>query len=255
MGVFMLVLVPEMERQDAMSDQQERLNGNEPPGARHGRRALIFGAAAAGAGLAADLVAGGTAEAAPDSSLAVLLGKQNVTSGSTSVGSTHANGIEGHTHTKGFSGVAGIDFSKAKGAQGVYGQTNHGIGVFGIGIGGGNGVGGHSNTSGFSAVVGVDSAPSGGTALLGQSVHGLGLHVEGKVKMSSSSGVAIVPGGQRITTIQVSGMTSTCKVFATIQRAQSGVHIEGAEPGEESFTLTLSTHPPAPLRVAWFVLE
>jgi hypothetical protein len=67
--------------------------------------------------------------------------------------------------------------------------------------------------------------------------------------------VAIVPGGQRITAVQVAGMTAANKVFATIQQAQSGVHIEGAEPGEESFTLTLSTHPSAPLRVAWFVLE
>jgi hypothetical protein len=246
-----------------MSDQPEQLCGNEPanepavdsPAAHHGRRALIFGAAAASAGLAADLVAGGTAEAAPDSSPAVLLGKINITSGSTTVGSQKANGLEGHTHTKGRSGVAGIDFTKTKGAQGVYGQTNHGFGVFGIGIGGGNGVGGHSNTSGYSAVFAVDSAPSGGTAILGQSAHGIALHAEGKVKFPTSSGLITVPGGQRTMTVQVAGMSTTCKLFATIQQAQSGVHIEGAEPGDESFTLTLSTHPSAPLRVAWFVLE
>lgn len=218
--------------------------------AHHGRRALILGAAAAGAGLAADLVAGGPAEAAPDSPKPVLLGKINLTTGSTVVGSAHANGLEGHTRAKGFSGVAGIDFSTTRGANGVYGQTNHGFDVFGIGIGGGNGVGGHSNTSGHSAVFGVDSAPGGGTALLGQSRHGLALHAEGKVKFSTSSGVTTVPGGQRTATVQVGGMTTSCKVFATIQQPQSGVHIEGAEPGHDSFTLTLSKNPSAPLRVA-----
>lgn len=246
-----------------MSDQPEQLCGNEPASegaihsqaARHGRRALILGVAAAGAGLAADLVASGTADAAPDTAKPVLLSKINLASGSTVVGSAHANGLEGHTHTKGFSGVSGIDFSKAKGSNGVYGQTNHGFGVYGIGIGGGNGVGGHSNTSGHNAVFGMDSAPSGGTALLGQSAHGLALHAEGKVKFSTSSGVTTVPGGQRTATVQVGGMTASCKVFATIQQPQSGVHIEGAEPGRESFTLTLSKNPSAPLRVAWFVLE
>jgi hypothetical protein len=245
-----------------MSDQPEQLCGNEPAteravhslAARYGRRAVILGAAAASAGLAADLVAGGTAEAAPDSSPPVLLGKINITNGSTTVGSQRANGLEGHTHTKGFSGVSGIDFNKAKGSNGVYGQTNHGFGVFGIGIGGGNGVGGHSNTPGFTAVSAVDSAPRGGTAILGQSQHGLALHAEGKVKMSNS-GVVTVAGGQRTASVQVGGMTTSNKVFATIQQPQSGVHIEGAEPGNESFTLTLSQRPSAPLRVAWFVLE
>lgn len=245
-----------------MSDQPEQLDGNEPANehanrsqpARYGRRNLILGAAAASAGLAADLVAGGTAQAAPDLSPPVLLGKINIANGATIVGSQRSNGLEGHTRTKGFSGVSGIDFNKEKGSNGVYGQTYHGFGVFGIGIGGGNGVGGHSNTSGFSAVSAVDSAPSGGTAVLAQSTHGLALHVEGKTKFSTS-GVITVPGGQRVMTVQIAGMTASNKVFATIQQAQSGISIEGAEPGKESFTLTLSTHPSAPLRVAWFVLE
>jgi hypothetical protein len=244
-------------RRDAMSDQ------NEPAGertanslaARYGRRALILGAAATGAGLAADLMVGGAAEAAPDASKPVLLGKQNVTSGATSVGSTNSNGLEGHTHTTNKAGVAGIDFNPKHGSHGVYGQTYHGNGVFGIGIGGGDGVGAHSNTSGFSALHAVDSAPSGGTAMLGQSAHGLALHAEGKVKMSTASGVATVPSGQRTSTISVAGMAASNKVFVTIQQAQNGVHVEGAEPGEEAFTLTLSKHPSAPLRVAWFVLE
>ena len=198
---------------------------------------------------------GGSAEAAPEASKPVLLGKQNVTSGATSVGSTNSNGLEGHTHTTNKAGVAGIDFNPKHGSHGVYGQTNHGNGVFGIALGAGDGVGAHSNASGSNALHAVDSAKSGGTAILGQSPHGLALHAEGKVKMSTASGFATVAAGQRISTIGVAGMSASCKVFATLQQAQDGVHIEGAEPGEESFTLTLSKHPSAPLRVAWFVLE
>ena len=241
-----------------MSDQNEPSGERavNSPAARHGRRALMLGAAAAGAGLAADLVAGGgAADAAPAASKPVLLGKQNITSGATSVGSTNSNGLEGHTHTTNKAGVAGIDFNPKHGSHGVYGQTYHGNGVYGIGIGGGDGVGAHSNTSGFSALHAVDSAPSGGTAVLGQSKHGLALHAEGRVKMSTASGVATVPSGQRTATIGVAGLTASNKVFVTIQQAQNGVHVEGAEPGEESFTLTLSKHPSTPLRVAWFVLE
>jgi hypothetical protein len=112
--------------------------------ARHGRRALMLGAAAASAGLAAELVTGGSAEAAPDASKPVLLGKQNITSGATSVGSTNSNGLEGHTHTTNKAGVAGLDFNPKHGSHGVYGQTNHGNGVFGIALGAGDGDGAHS---------------------------------------------------------------------------------------------------------------
>jgi hypothetical protein len=240
-----------------MSDQ------NEPSGertvnslaGRYGRRALIVGAAAASAGLAADMVAGGSAEAAPDSAKPVLLGKQNITSGATSVGSTNSNGLEGHTHTTNKAGVAGLDFNPKHGSHGVYGQTNHGNGVFGIALGAGDGVGAHSNASGSNALHAVDSASSGGTAMLGQSQHGLALHAEGKVKMSTASGVTTVASGQRSSNVRVPGMSATSMVFATIQQAQNGVHIEGAEAGEESFLLTLSKHTSAPMRVAWFVLE
>ena len=171
------------------------------------------------------------------------------------MGSTNSNGLEGHTHTTNKAGVAGLDFNPKHGSHGVYGQTNHGNGVYGIALGAGDGVGAHSNASGSNALHAVDSAKGGGTAILGQSPHGLALHAEGKVKMSTASGIAAVAAGQRISTIGVAGMSASCKVFATLQQAQDGVHIEGAEPGEESFTLTLSKHPSAPLRVAWFVLE
>src|SRR5215475_6950367 len=57
---------------------------------RFGRRALMLGAAAAGAGAAASLV-GGVAEAAPASG--IVLGKNNTTSGSTIVTSKKGTGF------------------------------------------------------------------------------------------------------------------------------------------------------------------
>ena len=280
-----------------MSDQPE--STVHSLAARYGRRAVILGAAATGAGMAADLVAGGTADAAPDSGSPVLLGKSNSTHGTTSVSSSGGTGLSGHTATHGAagvsgfdtsstgsfavygksthgtgvlgssthksgvtgltftpqqSGVAGIDMCPTKGAHGVYGQTNHGFGVFGIGIKGGGGVGGQSQVSGQNAVAAFDTAPSGGTALFGQSKTGFALRIQGKFKMSLS-GVAVVPAGQRTATVNCAGMTASSMVFATIQQAQSGVHIEGAEPGIESFTIRLSQNPTAAIPVAWFVLE
>lgn len=290
-----------------MSDQPEQLSGIEPANqgnlhslaARYGRRALLLGAAATGAGLAANLVTGGAAQAAPDASGSVLLGKSNTTHGTTSVSarggtglsghtathgqagvsgfdtsatgsfglygksthgtgvlgsSTHKSGVTGLTFTPGESGVAGIDMCTAKGAHGVYGQTYHGFGVFGIGIKGGTGVGGQSQVAGQSGVAGFDTAPSGGTALLGQSFHGTALRVEGQAKFSTS-GVAHVPGGQNTVKVEVRGMTPASKVLATIQKPQSGVFIEGAEPGNGSFTLTLSKNATGSLPVSFFVLE
>src|SRR5580658_331566 len=63
-------------------------------GARYGRRALMFGAAAAGAGVAASVVGGGVAQAAPDAS-AVQLGKANSTGPTTSISSSAGTGLEG----------------------------------------------------------------------------------------------------------------------------------------------------------------
>ena len=163
------------------------------------------------------------------------------------------DGIQGLTFTAGHSGVAGLDFCKTKGAHGLYGQSNLGFGVFGISFGG-SGVVGQSNTSGQSAVAGFDRAPSGGTAVLAQSQHGTALRVEGTAKFGTS-GVNSVPSGQRTLTVKASGITATSKVLATIQKPQSGVFIEGAEPGNGSFTITLSKNASSALPVAWFVLE
>jgi hypothetical protein len=273
---------------------------------RFGRRALMLGAAAAGAGAAASLV-GGVAEAAP--ATGIQLGKNNTTTGSTTViskkgtglsgrtsshgqagvsgidknpangsfgligesdhgtaiyGLSHGgNGVTGQTQTKGKSGVAGLDFSKTAGAHGVYGQSNLGVGVFGISFGD-NGIFGQSETVGKSAIVGVDLlAKAGGnaasfqshhgTAVAALSDHGVALHCEGRAKFKNS-GTVSVPAGQGSVKVTVAGLTSANIVLATIQNPQSGVFIEGAQPGAGSFTITLSKKAPGAVHVGWFVI-
>lgn len=311
-----------------MSDRPERANemdqaGDRSPGslpARYGRRALMLGAAATGAGLAASLVGGGLAEAAPEGLPAVLLGRSNTTgattivtsrshtgisghaetnnqagvsgfntaSGANSFGvfghsvhgtavngiSQHGNGVVGNASTFNMSGVAGIDFCPTKGAHGVYGQSNKGDAVLGVSFEG-TGVTGTCKVVGQSGVHGLDQTPKAGShgvfgqsphgdAVLGSSPNGVGVHaestnglalrVQGKTKFSTS-GITSVASGQRTATISVAGLTTSDMVLATIQRAESGVFIEAAQPSTGSFTITLSKVPSAPLPVAWFVLS
>ncbi|HYK31990.1 MAG TPA: hypothetical protein VEV63_08510 [Streptosporangiaceae bacterium] len=77
-----------------MSDQPGQARGTDPDSddarasGRFGRRALMLGAAAAGAGMAASMAGGGIAEAAP-SAHPLLLGKFNSAHATTEV-STNA---------------------------------------------------------------------------------------------------------------------------------------------------------------------
>jgi hypothetical protein len=145
-----------------MTDRPERANdidqaGGAAPGslaARYGRRALMLGAAAAGAGVAASLVGGGLAEAAPDSG-SVQLGKTNTTGPTTRVVSRSGTGVSGHAATAGQAGIAGYDLSKTKKGFGVYGQSENGVAVNGISKNN-NGVVGNTSAIGFAGVAGID---------------------------------------------------------------------------------------------------
>ncbi|HUC58215.1 MAG TPA: hypothetical protein VMA95_12495 [Streptosporangiaceae bacterium] len=172
----------------------------QAPAGHYGRRALMFGAAAAGAGVAASVVGGGIAEAAPDSS-AVQLGKSNTTSGTTIINSTTATGIQGTTKKLGQAGVTGIDNTPTSGnphSNGVYGRSINGSGVLGISDHH-NGVTGQASTSGYSGVAGIDLAPDRlGHGVYGQSNNGHGVYgysytgsgVVGQGNVKGQSGVA-----------------------------------------------------------------
>ncbi len=251
----------------------------------YGRRALMLGAAATGAGVAASLAGGGLAgaataqgadpagqadpaspaePAAPDAkSAAVLLSKSNSAHGTTQVITRSGSGLKGQTFAKGQSGVVGFDTSTVTGGHGVYGNSSHGDGVLGISQHG-NGVVGQGSTPGKSGVVGIDTAPGGGgnavfaqshhgTAVLATSGSGVALHVEGVAKFSHS-GVVSIPGGHQSATVHTSGVSEGSIVLATIQRPESGVSIEGATAGSGSFTITLSKKPTNAITVGWLVL-
>jgi hypothetical protein len=265
-----------------MSDQarpaDEMKPGNDDssaPSAPHrGRRAVMLGAAAAGAGVAASLAGGGLAEAAPDAGGAVQLGKSNSAKATTQVITKAGDGLKGQTSATNHSGVVGFDTSTGTGGHGVYGNSVHGDGVLGISAHK-TGVVGQGSTVNQSGVAGVDVTPttgghgvfgqsqhgdavfatsSNGVALRGQSAHGLALHVEGKAKFAHS-GTVTVPSGHKTAHVSVPGMTASNIVLATIQNPQDGIFLEGAAAGSGGFTVTLSASTESSVKVGWMVLN
>jgi hypothetical protein len=188
----------------------EIVKGERSKAPRVGRRDVMLGTAAAGAGVVAGLVAGadpaGAATGTP-----MLLGKANSATAATSVSTTAGAGLKGQTGANGASGVQGVDSSSA-GGSGVRGDSTHGDGVYGetsaakksgvAGLdnssGGGYGVWGYStNGTGVYGttsaqtgvgVHGVDSSSAGGFGVFGNSTHGDGVH--GETSAFKKSGVA-----------------------------------------------------------------
>jgi hypothetical protein len=240
---------------------------------RFGRRALMLGAATTGAGVAATLAGGASAQAEPAGSAAVLLGKNNSAKSTTQVITRGGDGLKGQTYARDHSGVTGFDTSSASGGHGVYGRSVHGFGILGISEHG-TGIVGQNSTAGQSGVAGIDmTAGSGGRGLFGQSskgdavfctsesgtaLHctspkGTALLVDGKAKFSNS-GVTNVPAHHRTVKVTNGSVTPESIVLATIQKPQSGVYIEAAEPAAGSFTITLSAGPSSPLPIGWMIL-
>jgi len=269
-------------RQIVMSDQARPADEMKPgtdessaPSAVHrDRRALMLGAAAAGAGVAASLAGGGLAEAAPSAGGAVQLGKSNSAKATTQVITKGGDGLKGQTSATNHSGIVGFDTSSGTGGHGVYGNSVHGDGVLGISAHK-TGVVGQGSTSGQSGVAGIDmstttgghgvfgqsqhgdavlATSSKGVALRGESAHGLALLVEGRAKFAHS-GVVTVPSGHKTAHVNVPGMTSSNIVLATIQNPPGGIVIEGATAGSGGFTVALSASGETGVKVGWMVLD
>jgi hypothetical protein len=206
---------------------------------RLGRRALMLGVAAAGAGTVVSLAAGeGPAGAATGGD--VILGKSNKAGNSTVVTTTSGNGLQGQTYAEDQSGVYGND--ESGGGYGVYGNSANGIGVYGSGTG-------STGVYGFSAAaVGVLASSDTGTALL----------VEGVVGFSRS-GVATVAAGT--SSVVVSGvypdLTASSMVLATPQGYLAGVCVAGvvSDVSASEFTIHLNKTVKTALPVAWFVIS
>lgn len=198
-----------------MSDQKERASTTGSgadavsevttapagPVRRYGRRALMLGAAAGGAGVAASVAGGGLASAAPDSGPVVKLGTSNKTAKTTEISSSSGTGLFGRTAKKGQAGLTGFDdtTSKADHGFGVWGHSNFGAGVFGSSSHF-CGVIGNNNSAGQSGVRGLDfSSSAAANGVYGQSndgdgVLGFSYHGNGVSGHSSTSGKAALKG-------------------------------------------------------------
>jgi trimeric autotransporter adhesin len=147
---------------DHETQSEAHAEGDETSSSRsYGRRALMLGAATAGVGAAASLVAGSEPAGAdtPDSGAKkVVLSKANTATGTTSV----SMAVDGD------SGIEGIDTSSA-GGYGVYGTSENGTGIYGTITG---------DTSGHFAVQGSDQSTGegGGAGVGGASTNGTGIY-------------------------------------------------------------------------------
>jgi len=161
-------------------------------------------------------------------------------------------GVFGETKGDDQSAVHGHDQSSG-GGYGMSGYSDYGTGVFGL-----------SYTSGQSGVFGKDMSSSGGHGVYGSSASGVGvmadsssgtaLSVQGIVSFSRS-GVATVPAGKVMLTVDVDGLTTSSLVLATVQQLEKGVHLAAAVPAPGSFTAYLTAAPTTALNVAWFVID
>ncbi|HEV2362147.1 MAG TPA: hypothetical protein VGS21_10635 [Acidimicrobiales bacterium] len=174
-----------------------------------GRRALLLGAAAGGAGALTGVLAGASPAAAANGQ-SVLLGESNTATATTKITSTTAGsaafvvtgtltgivgqssvgvGVAGTTTANGTYGIHGIYLASGGGGAAVYGQG-----------GNGNGIVGDTYANGATAVLGNDYSAGGGygvngysgagTAVYGRATAGTGVH---GITQSTSAGAG-APG-------------------------------------------------------------
>jgi hypothetical protein len=168
--------------------------------ARYGRRAVVLGAAAAGAGLTVDLVSGAP-QAQASNGNPVLLGDSNSATHATVVTSKSSDALQGSTSADLQSGVIGEDSSsgggygvKSSSANGfaVAGNSRNGVGVYG-------GTGATSVAFGISASCGLygqDTSKGGGFGGYGTSANGTGVQGVTTAKgQSGASGIDNSTGG------------------------------------------------------------
>jgi hypothetical protein len=243
---------------------------------RAGRRALILGAAAAGAGTAVSL-AGGTDPANAANGNPVELGKKNFATATTWVINRHGTALAARTSGLGRSALAGINTTVGRGVggagvtgsavdtAGVEGTSGNAAGVLGSGVIGvsgfspyGPGVVGESDREygvlgQSNSGIGVYGFSGSGPGVVAQSTDSTALQVVGKAEFSTS-GVATVKKGTKAVTVTFAGVTTSSIVLATMQELRSGIGVAAAVPGSGSFTITLTRTAAVDTRVGWFVI-
>lgn len=258
--------------------------GEAPPDGRRSRRALITGATAAGAGLAASVLLRPDPAAAANGN-DLVLGESNEASAVTVLTTSADAGLSvttGDTSgSNGLYGLSGTDSSSGSG-YGVEGISTNGVGVSGSSANG-YGVTGFTSATDKAGVSGSPIGPGGtgvlgetnngtavkgqdggsGTGVLGtsdsgpgvaaQSTTGVALQVTGKVTFSGS-GLATVAAKKKSVTVTLAGVTTSSMILATLQQAAGAVAVASAVPGSGSFTVNLTAAPAAKVKVAYFVI-
>jgi hypothetical protein len=188
------------------------------------RRALMLGAAGAGAGIAATVM-GSASPALADDGSPVLLGESNTATSATVVTTSSGPGIQGIITVSGTgaSGVCGTDQS-TDGAVGMVGQSTAGVGVQAI----------------------TDS----GTALA----------VDGPVTFSRSGRATVVGHtGKSARSVLVTGvaLASTSQVIVTPQHYVEGIAVAGVTPdvARGTFSIWLTDGIETSLPLAWFIID
>jgi hypothetical protein len=210
---------------------------------RRSRRALLTGAAAGAAAVAAKTLTPTPAQAADGDP--VLLGQTNTSDNATTINTPFESALIGISSTDGGALVA---INKFEQGYGVF-ASSAGIGV--LARGGDTGVdafGGVAVRAGTSDGVGVwtSTEPHKGTAL----------QVEGRATFSRS-GRAMVPAGATSVTVTGVDLTPESLVLATLQQdLGSRVFVRAAVPSvaSGSFKLYLSRAAAVAAPVAWFIL-
>jgi hypothetical protein len=133
-------------------------------------------------------------------------------------------------------------------AAGVWGDSPD-IGVYGSG---GYGVLGYGGV----AVHGQANSVAGsiGVRAVAPSTSQKALVVTGKVSLSRS-GRKTMGSGTSSTTISLSGVTTTSKVFAVLSTNEKGRWVRAVVPGTNSFVIRLNTALASSAVVSWFVLD
>ena len=179
-------------------DQPEQVSGSL---GRYGRRALVFGAAATGAGAVAGLVAG--AEPAGASSQNVVLGNDDATTNSTATATEIVNSSLGGENGSGAQGVA-IYGVAGDGPSGIMNTLRWDVYEYSLGAGVGGDTNGQNSGGGAGPSVGVIGVSSAGPGMLGVS--------------HATSGLYTVPGNGGVV-----GDSSTSPGIAGYSRSAQGI--------------------------------
>jgi hypothetical protein len=190
----------------------------------YGRRALMLGAATAGVGAAASLVAGAEPASATDGS-ALIVGESNTAKATTSISTKKGYGFVGETSASGGIGVGGSDTS-TDGGFGLYGSSANGTGVYGTITGDTSGqyaVEGLDASTGAEGGAGIGGSSTNGTGVMGTSANGTG--VTGIHNTGTGSGVSGEDNSGDVTSHGVFGVsTMGYGVFGT---TDNGVGVYG----------------------------